>query len=812
MLKNYFKIAVRNLLRQKVFSTINIFGLALGIACCILIALFVEHEWSFDKFHRHKGRLYRAIEVERKVGGKEDVLAFQPLPLAPALAAEFPEIEHAVRVFAGGGTVSYGEKSFAEDFVFTDPAFLEMFDFPLVHGNPATALADPKSVVITRRIAEKYFGVENPLGKQLSTKNWSRRVGIDVVVSGVAENPPSNSSIQFDFLLHITQYPNYERNLNRWGFFNGSVYVLLKPGADGETLQSKTPAFVDKYWGEMRKGNQEEGRLAAGNDAVQLRFQPMTKIHLDTSINFSQEQVSNPLYAYILAGIALLVLTIACINFVTLAIARSTTRAREVGVRKVLGAHRAQLIRQFWGETMLLSAFAFVLGIVLAELLLPVFNQFTQKDLALGAPIGRGHVITFALAGLLPLVGLLAGSYTAAFLSRFQPVTVLKGTMRLRQKSVLTRVLVVFQFGLSIFLIVCTLFMARQQHFISTRDLGYNPENVIAINTFGGAGNEGEQRMLRLRRTLSGNPQILGVTGTNASFNRGLDVNSFKHEGAEPSAFVYRVDYDYLAVLGIKLQAGRNFSREFPSDVRNAVIVNEALVDEFEWQEPIVGRRLSGWNEKNIPGGPTVVGVVKNYHFLSLHQSIKPVLLLLDPDWSISHALVHINSKNIPATLDWIGKKWQEVAPNTPFEYSFVNDDVRKQYEKETRWQKIFTYSATFAVLLACLGLFGLATLAASTRTKEVGIRKVLGATVTKIVMLLSREFVLLVLFANLIAWPAAYYAMNKWLQNFAYRIDISWWIFALAGGVALVIALFTVSTQAIKAALANPAEALRYE
>ncbi len=808
MLKNYFKIAVRNLLRQKVFSAINIFGLALGIACCILIALFVEHEWSFDKFHRHKDRLYRAIEVERKVGGEENVMAFQPLPLAPALETEFPEVEHAARVFTGGGTVSYGEKSFAEDFVFTDPAFFEMFDFPLLRGNPATALADPKSVVITRRIAEKYFGDENPLGKQLSTKNW--RTSVDVVVSGVAENPPSNSSIQFDFLLHITQYPNYERNLNRWGFFNGSVYVLLKSGTDGETLQSKTPAFVDKYWGEMRKGDQQEGRLAAGNDAVQLRFQPMTKIHLDTSINFSQETVSNPLYAYFLAGIALLVLTIACINFVTLAIGRSTTRAREVGVRKVLGAHRAQLIRQFWGETMLLSGLAFVFGLVLAELLLPVFNQFTQKDLALGA--ASRHVIAAAIAGLLPLVGLLAGSYPAAFLSRFQPVTVLKGTIRLRRKSVLTRALVVFQFGLSIFLIVCTLFMARQQHFISTRDLGYNSDNVIAINTFGGAGNEGEQRVSRLRQVLAGNPQILGVTGTNASFNQGWDINSFKHEGVERSAFVYRVDDDYLDVLGIKLIAGRNFSREFPSDVTNAVIVNEALVDEFEWQEPIIGRRLAGWNEQNIPGGPTVVGVVKNYHFLSMHQKIKPVLLLLDPDWSISHALVHINSRNIPATLDLIGKKWQEVAPNTPFEYSFVNDDVRKQYEKEMRWQKIFTYSAAFAVLLACLGLFGLATLAASTRTKEVGIRKVLGATVTRIAVLLSRDFVVLVLFANFLAWPAAYYAVNKWLQNFAYRIDISWWVFALAGGLALLIALVTVSTQAIKAAVANPVEALRYE
>lgn len=808
MLKNYFKIAIRSLIRQKVFSVINVCGLALGIACCVLIMLFVEHELSFDRFHHNKERLYRAVEVEYEPNGARNALAFQPLPMGPALEAEYAEVEHAVRLFTGGGTVTYGEQIFGEDFVYTDPAFLTIFDFPLQKGDPNSALANPSSVVITRRIAEKYFGDKNPIGEQMHIRTW--RTEVDLVVSGVAEDPPGNSSIQFDFLMHIMQYPNYERNLTRWSNFNGSTYILLKNSADIGALQSKIPPFVDKYWGEMRQRQRERGRLAESSDALQLQFQPITKIHLDTSINFSPEETSNPLYTFILSGIALLVLTIACINFVTLAIGRSTTRAKEVGVRKVLGAQRSQLVRQFWGEALLFSVLALGLGIVLAELFLPAFNQLAETKLELD--IFSGHIALFAIAGLLPLVGLLAGSYPAAFLSRFQPAAVLKGGLKLHQKNTLTRVLVVFQFGLSIFLIVCTLLMLQQQHFISTRNLGYHPENVVAIRTFDGSGGEGEKRMLRLREALSGEQSILGITGTSAAFNKGWDINSFTHQGVEHSAFVYRIDYDYLDMLGIKLVQGRNFSPERPGDITSAVIINQTLVDELKWQQPAIGQRLKGWSENKTPEGPEVIGVVEDYHFLSLHQKMRPVILLLDPDWSISHIMVRISSENTPATLHVIGQKWREVAPNTPFEYSFVDDDIQRQYASEMRWQKILTYSAMFAVILACLGLFGLATLTAGSRTKEVGIRKVLGASVSRVATLLSRDFALLVLLANLIAWPAAWFAMNKWLLNFAYRIEIEWWIFLLAGGLALVIALLTVSTQAVRAALANPVEALRYE
>lgn len=809
MFQNYLKIALRNLLRQKLYAFINVFGLALGVACCLLILLFVEHEWSFDKFHAKANRIYRAIEVEKKVNEGERAMAYQPLPLGPALQAEIPEIEQAVRIFSGGGAVSYGDKHFAESFVFADPAFFEIFDFPLLLGNPKQALANPHAVVITRRMAEKYFGPENPLGKTLLTKNW--RGQVEAVVAGVAENPPGNSSIQFDFVMHITKYPQYERNLTQWTFFNGPVYVLLKEGADFNALQSKLPAFVTKYWGEVRKSYQERGELVPGDDAIQLRFQPITKIHLDTSVHSSNEPISNPLYSMILAGIALLVLAIACINFITLAIGRSTSRAREVGVRKVLGAFRGQLVRQFWGEALLLSLLAFVLGVALAELLLPLFNQFAQKDLALSR-LSNGWAL-IVMIGLLPLIGVLAGSYPAAVLSRFQPAAVLKGTLKLQQKSFLTRALVVFQFSLAIFLIVSAIFMARQQQFIAAKNLGYNPEHVIAINTFGGAGDEGEKRMLRLREALAAHPQqVLGVAGTSASFNKGWDINSFGHEGVERSAYFYRVDYDYLDMLGITLKDGRNFSREIPSDVNAAVIVNETLVQEFGWQEPVVGRRLSGWRTEKIPGGPVVVGVVKDYHFLSLHQRIQPVVLMLDREWGINFVLVRVNAKNISATLKLIEEKWQTVASNTPFEYAFVDDDVQQQYAADLRWQKIITSSTVFAVMLACLGLFGLSTLAATSRTKEIGIRKVLGASVTRVVTLLSREFAVLVLLANLLAWPFAYLVMSKVLQNYAYRIGLNLWVFALSGGLALLIALATVSTQAIKAALANPVEALRYE
>ncbi len=809
MLKNYFKIALRNLLRQKLYAFINIFGLALGVACCLLILLFVEHEWSFDKFHAKAKRLYRAVIVEHKADGAIEQLSYQPLPLGSTLAAEYSEIEQAVRIFHGGGAASYGDKHFSERFIFTDPAFLEVFDFPLWRGDRTRALAEPNSVVITRRIAEKYFGDEDPIGKQLITKNW--RGQVDVVVTGVVENPPDNSSIQFDFALHISKFPNYERNLTRWTNFNGSGYVLLKEGAESKTLESKFAPFVSKYWGEMRKGNQERSLMAKGDDALQLRLQPMTAMHLDTSVGSSDEPVSNPMYAMMLAGIAILVLAIACINFITLTLGRSTSRAREVGMRKVLGAFRLQLVRQFGGEALLMSALAFVLGLMLAELFLPVFKQFTQKNLSLQQLSGGWALL--AMLGLLPLIGLLAGGYPAAFISRFQPATVLKGTLKLRQKSFFTRSLVVFQFGLAIFLIVCAIFIARQQQFIASRNLGYNPEHVIAINSFGGASNDGGQKMLRLREALNAYPQqVLTVTGTSAAFNKGWDLNGFTHEGVERTAFIFGVDYDYVDMLGLKLIAGRNFSRELQSDLMNSVIVNEALVQEFGWQEPVLGRRLSGWNDEKIPGGPVVIGVVKDYHFLSLHRRIQPAVLLMDPEFGINDILVRVSSSNIPATIKLIEEEWRTVAPNTPFDFSFVNEDLQRQYETDLRWQKIISYSTAFAVLLAGLGLFGLATLAATSRTKEIGIRKVLGASVARVVTLLSREFALLVLLANLIAWPLAYLVMNKVLQNYAYRIDLSWWVFGLAGSIALFIALLTVSTQAIKAALANPVEALRYE
>ena len=809
MLKNYFKIALRNLLRQKLYAFINIFGLALGVACCLLILLFVEHEWSFDKFHEKAERIYRAILVEHKADGAVEQMSYQPLPLGSTLAAEYPEIEQAVRIFHGGGAVSYGDKHFSERFIFTDPAFFEVFNFPWLKGDPTKALAGPNSAVITRRIAEKYFGAEDPIGKQLSTKNW--RGQVDVIVTGVAENPPDNSSIKFDFALHITKFPNYERNLTRWTNFNGSVYVLLKDGVQGKTLESKFAPFVTKYWGEMRKGNQERGVMAKGDDALLLRLQPMTAIHLDTSVGSSDEPVSNPMYAMILAGIAILVLTIACINFITLTLGRSTSRGREVGMRKVLGAFRSQLVRQFGGEALLMSALAFVLGLMLAELFLPVFKQFTQKNLSL-QQLSGGWAFA-AMLGLLPLIGLFAGGYPAAFISRFQPATVLKGTLRLRQRSFFTRGLVVFQFGLAIFLIVCAVFIARQQQFIASRNLGYTPEQVIAINSFGGASRDGAAKMLRLREALRAHPQqVLAVTGTSAAFNKGWDLNGFTHEGVERSAFIFGVDYDYLDMLGIPLVAGRNFSRELQSDITHSVIVNETLVKEFGWQEPVIGRRLSGWNDEKAPGGPVVIGVVRDYHFLSLHRRIQPAVLLMDPDWGINDILVRVSATNIPATIKLLEEKWRTVAPSTPFDFTFVNEDLQRQYEADLRWQKIISYSTAFAVLLACLGLFGLATLAATSRTKEVGIRKVLGASVARVVTLLSREFALLVLLANCLAWPFAYLVMNKVLQNYAYRIEISWWVFALSGGVALLIALLTVSTQAIKAALANPVEALRYE
>ncbi len=807
MLKNYLKIAFRNLVRHKTYSIINIFGLSFGLACAVLILLFVQDELRFDNFHEKKDRLFRVIEIEKKPSGEERMSAYQPAPLAQALVEEFAEIESAAMLLNERNPLSYGELSAVHKATYTHPGFLKMFSFPLLKGSAEDALTDPNSIVITQEIAEKFFGDEEPVGKNIEVSHWQgKRMH---VVTGVIQPAPSNSSIQFEAILPITSYPTYEQRLTRWSSFNGSVYVQLTKTADVSALESKFSPFIQKYWGDMIERARSRGRMTEAEDAMRIAFQPITDIHLG-AVSFSEEPVSNPMYAWILGGIATLILIIACINFVTLAIGRSSTRALEVGVRKALGAGRFQIKKQFWGEAVLLTGFSAVLGVVLAEYFLPLFNKLSNKSLEFDLLINGPGVL--GLIGVVLFVSLLAGSYPAAWLSRFRPVEVFKGKSGTGGKNRLTRSLIVFQFGLSIFLIVCAIFMQAQQNFMMTRSLGYNADLVLGMRSFAGSPEESVSRLERLRAELLRTQNIEKVSGVSSSFNRGWSVNGFEHKGEQKSAFVYKIDHDFIDLLDIELAEGRNFSRELATDMDDAIIVNEAFVKEFGWQENAVGQRLEGWNKKQNPLGPVVVGVVKDYHFLSMHQEIKPMMLMLEPEWSLGDYLIRFSGKDVPGTIESIRKVWLRVAPNTPFDFAFIDEDVERQYRSESRWASIINASSSIAVLLACLGLFGLVTLSVNRRTKEIGVRKVLGASYRQIAALVTHEFVLLVIVANLVAWPAAWFVMNKWLQNFAYRIDLEWWAFGLAGGLALIIALATISAQAFRAASSNPVDALKYE
>ncbi len=806
MFKNYLKTAIRNLLKHKTHSFINVFGLAVGIACCILIFSFVLNEWSYDRFHENADNIYRVINEQTSPTAGKRLAAITPFPLAPALLESYPEIKTAVRLAQTKAAVKYQEKVFSERLVFADAAIFEMFSFPMRAGNSATALQTPNAVVISEAIARKYFGAETPLGHRLSM--WIENEARDFVVAGVVENVPENSSIQFGLLLPFVQCPEYENQAGNWGSSNAESYIQLSPSAKTEELERKLPAFVQRYFAERIRRGQEQGALVQGDEAMRLRLQPLQDIHLSPEVRSGLESPGNPIYSYVLSGIALLVLLIACINFMTLAISRAASRAGEVGVRKVLGAIRIQIMKQFWGEALLMSLLALLLGIALAELFLPAFNELAQKNLHI--TYFSRFSVSAALIGLMLFVALVAGSYPAFLLSRFQPAEVLKSKLISSRsgagESWFRRTLMVAQFTLSIALISGAIVMSRQLAFLRTKNLGYQPEQVIVVPTYS-FGDAGMRLIERVRNELSGNQNILSVSSINNAFTRGWMNTELKANERSSRVWVYLVGEDFLQTLGIQFAAGQDFppaSTAAPEALR-PVIVNEALAKAFGWEHAI-GEELEFERKLRI------IGVVKDFHSRSLHHEIEPTILALNPRWSSTNLLVRISAKEIPRALAALETGWKRAAPSKPFDYFFLDEDVHQQYQAEARWGKIVRYASVLAIFIACLGLFGLAAILSTRRTKEIGIRKVLGASIASIVNLLSKEFVKLIFIANLLAWPLAYFAMSKWLQNFAYRIDIGWAVFALAGGLAVLIALLTVGTQAIKAALANPVEALRYE
>ncbi len=802
MFRNYIKIASRNLLKQKVYSFINIFGLAIAIAFCILIFLFVRDEVIHDSFHQKADRLYRVNILSKNEDGSMSPHAMTPPPLGPAFQEEFPEIVNMARFKKIGSVVNYQGQPSRESITLADPDFFKMFSFPLLRGDPQAVFEDRNSVVLREEVAKRYFGDEDPMGKVLSIKLGSRF--FDFTVAGVARDIPQNSSITFDLLVSFDRIKDYtpERLLNQWTGFTTLTFVQLQRGTLATEVENKFPSFIQKHLGAVIK-KYRGGDLSA----YQFDLQPIRKIYLNTQVRSSYVAGSNPLYSTILAGIALLILIIAAINYMNLAIARSASRLREIGVRKVLGADRKKLMNQFFGESLFFSFISLCMGIALAELFLPAFNNFTSKKLAIGY-FSDWTTLT-SIVSLMFIVGLISGSYPALFLSGFRPVEVLRSHLKLGGKSKFSRGLVVVQFTLSIFLIISTLIMTHQLHYLKNRDLGIRGEQVVIIPTQGSP--QGSQLVDRFRNELAAYNNVISLAGSNELLgnDRTYAESVVSYQEARIFAHYFFISFDFLKTIGLEIVEGRDFAREFTSDPKESVIVNEMLVRELGW-DLAVGKQIKTFMGRKEP--LTVVGVTKDFHFESLRTQIKPAIFYIEPRNQQEFIYVKIGPDDIPATLGLLEGTWKKNAPNFPFMYSFLDEEFHKLYRMEERWQRIIRNTSIFAILISCLGLFGLTALAIARRTKEIGIRKVLGASVAGLTRMVSMDFLKLVVFANFIAWPLAYYAMSRWLRGFAFRIDIKFGVFLLAAVLAAAIALLTVGLQAVKAAVANPVESLRYE
>ena len=791
MFKNYLCIALRNLKRHKLYSFINISGLAVGLACCVLIFMFVRHELSYDRFHVHSDRIYRAVVGEHQ-NGKWIYSVGTPEPLGAALEQELPEVVKSVRFFHPSWiekwAVSYKNKSFYEEQVFfTDPSFFKVFSFPLIQGNPGSALNEPHSIVISQNAAQKYFGSENPMGKVLLIDD-----SIETKVTGVTENVPPNSHFSFDFLVSFDAMP-HKWILNNWRSQNCYTYLLLQRSFSPSELEPKLSQFLKKHFGPVKN--------------VKFEFQPLTDIHLH-SRDFRQDMAShigdiNSVYVF--SGIAVFILIIACINFVNLTTARSISRAKEVGMRKVIGAQRSQLIRQFFGESILFSLMALFLAFILALSMIPNLNRVIGQNLSLDQ--SRLLETGLIFLGIALMAGILSGVYPALYLSRFQPIKVIRENYHTGAKSSgFRKVLVVAQFTISIALIIGTLVISQQNRFLRNKNLGFDQEQVLVVPLWD---SQAQKKFPAFKNTLLKIPEIMSVSGSSSIPGKSVGTRGVKPEGnpwSPRNSLI--VDEDFIPTFGIELKEGRNFSKKFPSDREDAYIINQAAVDEFGWEEPLA-KQLIWKGDKNGKG--TVIGVIKDFHYQSLHQKIEPLVLFMA--WrAASYTSIRIRTQNTLDTIASIKKGWNEFHPGHSFEYFFVDSYFDRLYRSEIRMGQIFRYFTFLALFISCLGLFGLTSFMVSQRTKEIGIRKVLGASGGNIVMLFSKEFMKWVVLSNLISWPLAYVLMKQWLQNFAYRIQIPLWAFLASAFIAVMIAFFTVSIQSLRAARTDPVESLRYE
>jgi putative ABC transport system permease protein len=823
MLKNYFTIAFRNLRKHRFFTFINIVGLAIGIASCIIIVLFVISELSYDRFHQHAHRIYR-LNTEIKFGGNHLTLASSSPSLADILTQTYPEIESTVRLHSWGARFvksEYHTEKFKEpNVIWADSTFFKIFSIDVLEGNPATALTQPNTVAISKKMAAKYFRDGNAIGQSLIFGgNWNHKV------TAIFEDFPAASHFHFDIMVSMAGLEDAKSvSLLSGGGFH--TYLLLREGTNAKALEAKLPDIVEKHFAPQVAGllgsdfTMEKFR-AAGNKWV-YSLTPLTDIHLYSDLTEELEPNGDITYIYLFSSIALFILIIACINFMNLSTARSANRAKEVGIRKVIGSLRSHLIRQFLMESILLSCFSFALAIGIAYLSIPYFNDLAQKQLFL--PIGDLSFFGILL-GAAAAVGILAGLYPSFFLSAFKPVNVLKGQVSRGMKSGTIRsTLVVFQFVISIFLIIATITVNRQLNFIQNKKIGFEKDQVIIVNDAGSLGSNikaYKQEMLRNSFIVSGT--IAGYFPVAGHWRSG---DTFFKEGAVPSQEnmekmvniqTWFVDMDYLGTLGMNVKTGRNFSENFPSD-SSAIIVNEALAKRFGFSDPI-GMKIASFDGQRPDGTPdpekikawNIIGVVEDFHFESLRDNIRPLAFFLNknPEGSFAFRFASANTQTVINELETL---WKRLAPGQPFQYSFLDEDFGKMYSSEKRLGSIFGIFAGLAIVIACLGLFALTAFTAEQRTKEIGIRKVLGASVGNIVFLLSKEFGKLVMIAFVLSAPIAWYAVNWWLKDYSYKVELGPDLYLLAGLFAFGIAWLTIGYQSIKAATANPVSSLRSE
>jgi len=800
MIRNYFKIALRNLTRNKIYSFINIAGLSLGLACSMLILLYVKDEVSYDRFHAGVNHIYRITtrsfdkkENKERKDGNSGYLQ------GPRFTANIPELRSFVRVQSQSRDFKKGTDVTSHDLLYVDSNFFSMFSFPMIEGSAKTCLKEPHSIVLSANEAKKQFGTTHAVGKTILIKDENEFIPYSV--TGVTKKCPQNSSIKFDILLPMQESAEDAQNSENWFNFFLNTFVVLSPQANVQAAEAKMKKFYAEDTKEAIRSLTAKFGSEVSDWIADYKLQPFLDMHLSKELppQNGLSDASNPVYSYILSGIAIFILLIASITFVNLTIARSVKRAKEIGIRKVVGGERKQLIMQFLGESFLLCLFAFLLAILIVLLVLPVFNELSNKALALSylfdLKLVTGYILLFLLTALL------AGFYPALVLSGYNPVQTLYSRFNLNGKNYLQKSLVILQFSLASFLIIATFTIYAQFNYLTTEKLGYDDTNLVGVPKWGMKRDEAAL----FKTELLKNPNIVDVTSKNGgSWGTIAKVNT-----DSTIQFAYEtVDESYIPMLKISIVRGRNFSRDYPSDSSHSVLVNEAFVKKAGWKNPL-GQQVDFWynNQKY-----TVIGVVKNYHFESLSREIGPQLFTMKAGNDYGISFVKIKPTTATTSLKYIEQTFKKLFPVNPYSYAFKADENYKNYEAEGKWKQIMLFSAILTIFISCIGLFGLSVLSAEKRTKEIGIRKALGASVNNVVTILSKDFVKLVIVALLISMPLAWLAANKWLQNYPYRISLSWQIFAAAGALVIFIALATVSFQAIKAAIASPVKSLRTE